>query len=259
MPHDAKIVSLYRYPVKGLSPELLQQVALDVGQTLPADRRYVIENGPSGFDPAAPVWRPKTRYLMLMRNERLASYRTLFDDRSNILIIRKDGEVVAVADLESAEGRVTIEQFFATHVASDLKGPPKLLSGGGHSFSDDVSKLVSIINLASVAAIETMVGAPVNPLRFRANLYLEGWPAWHEFDLVGESLAIGDIRLKVVKTITRCAAINVDPDTAARDLEIPAALMRRLGRNECGIFAEVAVGGTLGLGDAVTVEQPKPV
>jgi uncharacterized protein len=259
MPHDAKIVSLYRYPVKGLSPELLQQVALDVGQTLPADRRYAIENGPSGFDPAAPVWRPKTRYLMLMRNERLASYRTLFDDRSNILIIRKDGEVVAVADLESAEGRVTIEQFFATHVASDLKGPPKLLSGGGHSFSDDVSKLVSIINLASVAAIETMVGAPVNPLRFRANLYLEGWPAWHEFDLVGESLAIGDIRLKVVKTITRCAAINVDPDTAVRDLEIPAALMRRLGRNECGIFAEVAVGGTLGLGDAVTVEQPKPV
>jgi uncharacterized protein YcbX len=259
MPHDAKIVSLYRYPVKGLSPELLQQVALDVGQTLPADRRYAIENGPSGFDPAAPVWRPKTRYLMLMRNERLASYRTLFDDRSNILIIRKDGEVVAAADLESAEGRVTIEQFFATHVASDLKGPPKLLSGGGHSFSDDVSKLVSIINLASVAAIETMVGAPVNPLRFRANLYLEGWPAWHEFDLVGESLAIGDIRLKVVKTITRCAAINVDPDTAARDLEIPAALMRRLGRNECGIFAEVAVGGTLGLGDAVTVEQPKPV
>lgn len=259
MPHDAKIVSLYRYPVKGLSPELLQQVALDVGQTLPADRRYAIENGPSGFDPAAPVWRPKTRYLMLMRNERLASYRTLFDDRSNILIIRKDGEVVAAADLESAEGRVTIEQFFATHVASDLKGPPKLLSGGGHSFSDDVSKLVSIINLASVAAIETMVGAPVNPLRFRANLYLEGWPAWHEFDLVGESLAIGDIRLKVVKTITRCAAINVDPDTAVRDLEMPAALMRRLGRNECGIFAEVAVGGTLGLGDAVTVEQPKPV
>ena len=258
MPHDAKIVSLYRYPVKGLSPELLQQVALDVGQTLPADRRYAIENGPSGFDPAAPVWRPKTRYLMLMRNERLASYRTLFDDRSNILIIRKDGEVVAAADLESAEGRVTIEQFFATHVASDLEGPPKLLSGGGHSFSDDVSKLVSIINLASVAAIETMVGAPVNPLRFRANLYLEGWPAWHEFDLVGESLAIGDIRLKVVKTITRCAAINVDPDTAVRDLEMPAALMRRLGRNECGIFAEVAVGGTLGLGDAVTVEQRPP-
>ena len=255
MTPDAEIVSLYRYPVKGLSPEPLQQVALGAGQTLPADRRYAIENGPSSFDPAAPVWRRKTHYLMLMRNERLAGYRTLFDDRSNVLTIRKDGEVVAAADLESAEGRETIEQFFATHFADDLKGPPKLLTGGGHSFSDDVSKLVSIINLASVAAIATMVGAAVNPLRFRANLYLEGWPAWHEFDLVGESLAIGDVRLKLVKTITRCAAINVDPDTAARDLEIPAALMRRLGRNECGIFAEVTAGGTIGIGDAIAVDR----
>ena len=256
MTPPAEIAGLYRYPVKGLSPEPLQQVALDIGQTFPADRRYAIENGPSGFDPAAPVWRRKTYYLMLMRNERLAGYRTLFDDRTNILTIRKDGEMVAAADLESAVGRSTIEQFFATHFADDLKGPPKLLCGGGHSFSDDVRKLVSIINLASVAAVEAMVGAPVNPLRFRANLYLKGWPAWHEFDLVGESFAIGDVRLKVVKTITRCAAVNVDPDTAARDLEIPATLMRRLGRNECGIFAEVTAGGTIGIGDAVAVDGP---
>jgi uncharacterized protein YcbX len=53
MPHP-QIASIYRYPVKGLSPEALPNVALGVGQTLPADRRYAIENGPSGFDPAAP-------------------------------------------------------------------------------------------------------------------------------------------------------------------------------------------------------------
>ena len=254
MTPPAEIAGLYRYPVKGLSPEPLRQVALDIGQTFPADRRYAIENGPSGFDPTAPVWRRKTHYLMLMRNERLAGYRTLFDDRTNILTIRKDGEVVAAADLESAEGRSTIEQFFAAHFADELTGPPKLLSGGGHSFSDDVRKLVSIINLASVAAIESMVDAPVHPLRFRANLYLGGWPAWHEFDLVGESIAIGDVRLKVVKTITRCAAVNVDPDTAARDLEIPTALLRGLGRNECGVFAEVEAGGTIGIGDTMVVD-----
>ena len=51
-----------------------------------------------------------------------------------------------------------------------------------------------------------------------------GWPAWHEFDLLDQTLAIGDARLKVVKRITRCAAVNVDPDTAARDLGIPQAL-----------------------------------
>ena len=48
-----QIAGLYRYPVKGLSPEPLPRVALEAGQTFPADRRYAIENGPSGFDPAA--------------------------------------------------------------------------------------------------------------------------------------------------------------------------------------------------------------
>lgn len=257
MQSHATIDSIYRYPVKGLSPEPLQQVALRAGETLPADRRYAIENGPSGFDPAAPAWLLKTHYLMLMRNERLACYRTLFDDRNNVLTISKDGDVVATADLESAEGRGTIERFFATHFADELKGPPKLLSGGGHSFSDVARKVVSIINLDSLSAIESMVGAAVHPLRFRANLYVRGWPAWHELDLVGQTFAIGDARLKVVKTITRCAAVNVDPETAMRDLEIPAALMRRLGRNECGIYAEVIAPGTIAIGDAIAVDGPQ--
>jgi len=74
---------------------------------------------------------------------------------------------------------------------------------------------------------------------------------------LGQTLAIGDARLKVVKRITRCAAINVDPETAARDLNIPPAMMRRLGHNECGIYAEVIDGGTIGIGDAVATEAPK--
>ena len=57
----------------------------------------------------------------------------------------------------------------------------------------------------------------------------------------------------MVKRITRCAAVNVDPDTAARDLEIPPALMRRLGHNECGIYAEVIAGGPIATGDDVTI------
>jgi MOSC domain-containing protein YiiM len=60
-----------------------------------------------------------------------------------------------------------------------------------------------------------------------------------------------------VKRITRCAAVNVDPDTAARDLSIPQALMRRFGHAECGIYAEVIRGGTIGVGDAIAVEEPR--
>ncbi|MGC1577533.1 MAG: MOSC domain-containing protein, partial [Beijerinckiaceae bacterium] len=73
---SARIEGLYRYPVKGLSPEPMPRVALSVGKTLPADRRYAVENGPSGFDPRAPGWLPKSHFLMLMRNERLAGLQT---------------------------------------------------------------------------------------------------------------------------------------------------------------------------------------
>ncbi len=105
MQQDAVTVnSLYRYPVKGLSPEALQSVTLREGQTLPGDRRYAIENGPIGFDPADPKYYPKIRFLMLMRNERLAALRTLFDDATNTLTIRHNNAEAARGDLETAGG-----------------------------------------------------------------------------------------------------------------------------------------------------------
>ena len=249
----AQIAGIYRYPVKGLSPERLPRVVLAAGQTLPADRRYAIENGPSGFDPANPKWMSKAYFLMLMRDEWLAGLQTHFDDPSHALTIRDNGREAARGDLETVEGRAAIEQFLSARFADKIKGPPKILSGGGHSFSDVAKKVVSIINLASVAAIEGIVDQPVHPLRFRANLYVRGWPAWHEFDLPGQSIAIGESRLKVVKRIVRCAAINVDPDTAARDLNIPHTLMQRFGHADCGVYAEVIAGGEIAEGDEVRI------
>jgi uncharacterized protein len=255
LPQSAHIAGIYRYPVKGLSPEPLSRAVLQVGQTLLADRRYAIENGPSGFDPAEPKWLPKPHFLMLQRDEWLAALQTHFDDATHVLTIRQDGAIAVQGDLETAEGRAAIEQFFAGRYAGEIKGPPRILTSPGHSFSDVARKVVSIINLASVRAIENMVDHPVHPLRFRANLYVEGWPAWHEFDQLDRTLSIGDIRLKVVKRIVRCAAVNVDPDTAERDLAIPPALQRRLGHGDCGIYAEVIDGGSIAVGDAIAIEQ----
>jgi uncharacterized protein YcbX len=249
---EPRVQAIYRYPVKGLSAEALARTSLAPGQTLPADRRYAIENGPSGFDPAAPAYFPKIRFLMLMRNERLARLETRYDEATHVLAIRAGGREVARGNLATAEGRATIEDFFRAFSADDLRGPPRVLQAEGHSFSDVSRKVVSIINLASVAAIETAVGAPVHPLRFRANLYVTGWPAWHEFDLLGCEIAIGDAaRLKIVKRIVRCAATNVDPDTGMRDLAIPATLSDTFGHMDCGVYAEVVRGGDIAVGDPV--------
>jgi uncharacterized protein YcbX len=251
MPNQAAIDAIYRYPVKGLSPQRLTRVALSPGQTLPADRLYAIENGPSGFDPAAPAYFPKQRFLMLMRNERLAALRTDYDEANHTLTIQWEGREAARGDLRSKEGRLAIEAFFRRFMPNDLRGPPKVLSGEGHSFSDVAKKVVSIINLASVAAVETAAGAPVHPLRFRGNIYVAGWPAWHEFDLLDRVLTIGDARLRVVKRIQRCAATEVDPDTGIRDVAVPRTLMDNFGHADCGVYAEVIAGGEIASGDQI--------
>jgi MOSC domain-containing protein len=249
---QAKVHAIYRYPVKGLSPETLARTQLAAGETVPGDRLYAIENGPSDFDPAAPRHRPKTHYLMLMRNERLARLRTRFDLATHVLEIVSDGHPAVRGDLATAEGRAAIERFFAGFCADELRGPPKVLHAPGFSFSDVARKVVSIINLASVAALEQALGAAVDPLRFRANLYVTGWPPWSEFELMGRELAIGpQVRLKVVKRIVRCAATNVDPATGQRDLAIPQALLRNWRHGDCGIYAEVTTGGEITVGDEV--------
>src|SRR5262249_47785024 len=155
-----RVQGIYRYPVKGLSPEPLPRAQLAVGATVPCDRLYAIENGPCGFDPAAPAYFPKQRFLMLMRNERLAELRTAFDDANHTLVVTHERREAARGDLRTPEGRAAIERFFAEFCADELRGPPKILHAPGHSFSDVSRKVVSIINLASVAALETAVGAP---------------------------------------------------------------------------------------------------
>ncbi len=246
------VEAIHRYPVKGLSPERLARVALSAGETLPGDRRYAIENGPSGFDPGAPQYFPKIRFLMLMRNERLAALATSLDEQSGELTIRRDGREAARGRLDTAEGRGAIEDFFAAYCADELRGPPKILQAPGHSFSDVSRKVVSIVNLASVQAVEDAVGRPVDPLRFRGNLHVGGWPAWHEFGLVGREIALGpNARLRVVKRIERCAATDVEPHSGMRDLSIPRTLMKTFGHVDCGVYAEVIRPGEVAAGDTI--------
>jgi hypothetical protein len=243
------ISSLYRYPIKGLNPQTLESVALAEGETFPWDRAYALENGPSGFDPQNPAYFPKTQFLMLMRNEKLAELQADYDEASRIVAISKDGEVVLEASLETDDGRARIEAFFANYMRDDLRGAPRLLSAPKHSFSDLAAKCVHIVNLESVRELETRTGCPLNPLRFRANIYVDGAEAWAEKQWTGRTLRIGDAELEVFAETTRCAATDVDPATAKRYTQIPKTLLQSYDHAQFGIYAKVTQGGTISLGD----------
>lgn len=249
---DARIEAIYRYPVKGLSAEPLESIALTAGEAIPFDRAWAIENGPSGFAAAEPQALPKTKFLMLMKNETLAALETRFDEETGMLEIRRHGKRVAGGNLNDPLGRQLIEQFFAAYSASDLRGSPKILAAAGHTFSDCGKKVVSIANLASLRELERAAGRTIHPLRFRMNIYVDGWLPWHEFYAEGEEIALGDsVRVRIRERTVRCAATNVDPETGARDMQIPRTLSSNFGHMDFGVYAEVVAGGTIKTGDGV--------
>ncbi|HEX2509692.1 MAG TPA: MOSC domain-containing protein [Microvirga sp.] len=250
-----RISSLYRYPVKGLSPERLLRAELKQGTYFPGDRLFAIENGPSGFDPADPLHQPKIKFFMLMQNESLARLTTSYEDHSGTLVIHEGGREVARGDLSTKEGRLAIEAFYRRFMRDEMRGAPKLLAApDGFRFTDSRSGFVSLINLASVQDLERKIGTPVDPLRFRGNIHLEGLAPWAEFDLLDRVLTTGSgAKLRVTKRIQRCAATNVDPASGLRDLQIPKALMQAYGHFDCGVYAEVLTGGVIAEGERFEV------
>ncbi len=245
------VQALYRYPLKGFSGESLETAELHPGETFPFDRVYAIENGPGRFDPQAPRHLPKISFLMLMRDERLATLTTHFDEATHTLTILRESKQVARGQLSTPLGRQLIEQFVAAYMKAELRGPPKIVHAPGHSFSDVAAKCVHIVNLASVHELERTLGQRVHPLRFRANIYIAGLAPWQEFDWLDKTIRIGATAARVFTRTQRCEATNVDPERGVRDMAIPAALQRGWGHTDFGVYAKIVEGGTLKVSDPV--------
>ena len=248
------IETIYRYPVKGLSAEELQSTDLHKDDCIAFDRTYAIANGNRDFDPMAPKYMVKTKFLMLMRHEKLAALKTHFCSGTHDLTILRNDKQVSRGCLQQPMGRKIIEQFFAAYLGDQLLGAPHIVSAPDHSFSDVAEKCVSIINLASVRDLGRILGEEIHPLRFRGNLYIDGIEPWAELDWVGKDILIDDVPvLHCFKRIQRCAATNVNPVTAERDLSIPARLARALNHDDLGIYAMVSRDSTISRGARIDV------
>ena len=251
------IEAMYRYPVKSLSPESVERTTLSPGEGLPLDRAFALAHGSTDFDPAHPRHLSKRKFLNLMQNEKLATLTTRFDEAARELTIVRDGKQVAKGQVDQPVGRRLIEQFFAAYMAGDVRGSPRLVQAPGHSFSDVPFKCLSLINLASVRDLERIAGAAIDPLRFRGNLYVDAGTPWIEFDWCGREIEIsgaeGPVRLRGLDRIERCAAIDVDPVSGARDLHLPKALQRGYGHVDMGIYARVVTGGAVAVGNTISI------
>ena len=253
----AAISALFRHPIKGFTPEKVKLAELSEGKAFPGDRLFALEDGPCGFDPANPGFIPKQRFAVLAKIAEVARARTRFDDATGLFHASAEGHQPYVGQLSEPDGRAAFAEWMTELLGEAAQGPLRLIDGVGHRFLDHPSGHVSVINLASVRALGERLGKSLDPLRFRANLYVEGWPAWAENDWTSRRIDLGAVQTEVFKPIIRCAAPGVDPTSAIRDLDIPAELFRLYGHTLCGVYVQVKQGGVVREGDSVSTLPAK--
>jgi uncharacterized protein YcbX len=252
------IESLYRYPVKGLTPEPLTAAKLTPGRCIPWDRAFALAQGDASFDPASPVWVSKTNFMCLLRNARIAALKTKFDDATGIFsVTTPTGETVEASPF-TASGQTQLTEFFIEYLGDEARyGPgnaaPTFFHAENHSFCDHKTQVISLIGLGSLGALEAAVQAPRDKRRFRANIYIADIAPWAEFEWLGKTLAVGDTTMVVQERIDRCGATTVNPDTAIRDANSVKELQQNFGHVDLGIFAEVLRGGEIKPGDPIRV------
>ncbi|WP_420346489.1 MOSC domain-containing protein [Pelagibius sp.] len=246
----ARVEQIHRFPVKGLNAESLESVVLTAGAGLPEDRRFALAYGLTTG--------AKRGFFQLTTEEKLAQLRVAYDAAAPLLTIHRQGRQVVSANPCDQTGRMLLNQFFAGFFAGSPRGAPSFQQVRGPAASSESSaealpEAVSIINLASVRDFERVARTAVDPRRFRGNILIDGLAAWEEFSWLGRELVAGEARLKVTERTERCAATNVNPETAERDMNIPLTLRKGFGHMDLGVYAEVTLGGSVKCGDGLAL------
>ena len=251
----ATLLSIIRFPVKGLTPQTLDAVALTPDRPIPGDRRFALAHGGSAFDPAAPAFQKKAHFLTWIRNPPLAALDCRYDAGGSRISIAKNGRtLVQDADLTSPLSRGAVEQVVLDHLGPEAtRGSVRVAEAPGAWFADVPDPYLSIQNTATLRDLGTRLGGSttLDQRRLRGNLLVDGFDAWVEMDWVGGRLQIGDTVLAIEAVIGRCAATHVNPDSGVPDTDLVGLLNRDFGHNKCGVYGRVLQGGTIRPGDTV--------
>ena len=249
-----RLAEIYRHPVKSLGEEALDAVALETGRPLPFDRTWAIAHGKTEWSPDNPVWGVPGNFINQTHVPRLAQIKTGYDEAGRRLRLAHPDREPLTIDPDDPSHHAELTGWVAPLTEGTTRtGPFSVCRAPGVAFTDFEDTHVSIASVTSRAALEGMVGAPLEPIRFRMNLWLDGMAPWEEFDLVGREVEIGTVRLKVIGRCERCNATTANPGTGQRDIQVPATLHKHFGHRDFGIYAQVLEGGTIRPGDPARV------
>jgi uncharacterized protein YcbX len=234
----AKISALFRYPVKSMAGESLQQIELG-WHGVEGDRRYAFLRRGVG---AGYPWLTASKLASLVAYAPLRSE----TDTSNPSLVRTpSGET---HQLSGEELRAEVSRAFG--------GEVDLVHISNGIFDDG---LVSIIDQRTVDRVCDEGGVPSDVRRFRPNILVEaeGREPFGEDEWVGKTMRLGEEddapRVVISDRDVRCVMINLDPASGRADANVLKAAVR-LNENRAGVYAAVVRPGTLRVGAAIFVE-----
>jgi uncharacterized protein YcbX len=260
----ARVAGLYRYPLKGFTPEECAMLTVLAEGRIAGDRVLGIRFA----DTEAPddAWSRKHGMVALINTPGLAPLRVTFDANASRLRIEL-GASLLVDEVLNAESRRRISAVLADYVLkldeNPLTGHPERLPlrviGDGHTprYHDDEAGRVTLHARESLRSLENVLGQDVSELRFRSNIAVEGLAPWEEQSWVGRKIRVGAVEFDVVKPKTRCLATHANPTTGVRDLPILTTLTQKVGQKQ-PTFGVAMVpsrgGGQIHIGDELQIE-----
>ncbi len=263
----AHVAALYRYPVKGFTPESCEALTVQADGRIRGDRvlgfRLRDAEG-MPLEDGTPWW-PKREMVCLQEYPGIARLRLRYDDEARRVSITVDGSVLVEAGLDDA-GRVALAEAVGVYTRALPEAArvrregalPLVLEGDGVSarFQDRPRGFITAHGRGSLLQLAEVLEDPeLDETRFRSNIAVEGIEPWAELDWVGR-VRIGEVEFSVESPVIRCLATHANPETGERDAEVLTTLTRTFGheRPTFGVLMLPAgEGGTIRLGDAVEV------
>ncbi|MBX3650974.1 MAG: MOSC domain-containing protein [Burkholderiales bacterium] len=259
-----QVVALYRYPLKGFTPEHCSALTVLPEGRVAGDRVLALRfaNAPVADD----RWCRKYEGVVLANTPGLARLQTRYDHEGRQLRIAL-GERVLVDESVEGPGRQRIVEALTEYVLGQDENPlkghserlPLKLVGDGVTprYQDNEAGQVTLHSRETLASAAAALGdSGLSEHRFRHNIVIEGVVAWEELSWLGRRLRIGGVSMDVVKPKTRCLATHANPDTGERDLQVMQGLMKSFNQAQStlgvgmlthGPGGEVCVGDSVGL------------
>ncbi len=248
---SAYVRGIWRHPIKSHGREELARTLLSEGRCIPWDRRWALAHEMARIDWENPQWAPCANFSRGAKAPKLMAISARVDLRRQEVTLSHPELPELTFDPDTDPGALV--QWVMPISAQNRALPARLIRAGKTGMTDTDYQSISLVNLASHADLAQRMGQNISPLRWRANLLLDGLDPWAERDWIGKTIRVGRAELEIREAITRCRAATASTRTGERDADTLGALEKTWGHREFGVYAVVTRTGDLRQGDPVEV------